>query len=122
MEKPVLGHGVGSWLEQYPTRAKGLETAPMTTPHNDYLLYTAELGLVGLLALVGVFIRLGITAWRTKGAQGMQLLVISAALMFGSAFNAILRDWKFGLPMMILLAIAMTDSKPKANAAIETSA
>jgi len=122
MEKPLLGHGVGSWLEQYPVRAKGLETALMTTPHNDYLLYTAELGAVGLLALLGVFGHLLVTAWRTKGSQGVQLMVIGTALMIGSAFNAILRDWKFGLPMMILLALVMTRSKYKSspeNAALE---
>ena len=112
-EKPLFGHGVGSWLEQYPVRAKGLETALMTTPHNDYLLYTAELGLIGLMALLGIFGRLLITAWRIKGSQGMQLLAVTAALMIGSAFNAILRDWKFGLPMMILLALVMTDGKSK---------
>lgn len=111
LEKPLLGHGVGSWLEQYPTRAQGLETAQMTTPHNDYLLYTSELGLVGLLALLGVFGRLLITSLRTGGARGMQLLVISVALIIGSAFNAILRDWKFGLPMMLLLAVAMTNDR-----------
>lgn len=112
LEKPLLGHGVGSWLEQYPARARGLETSEMSTPHSDYLLYAAELGAIGLTALLGIFACIFLIAWRTGGAQGMQLLIVGAALVFGCAFNAILRDWKFGLPMMILLAVALTGGKP----------
>lgn len=111
LERPLLGHGVGSWLQQYPVRAQGLETAQMSTPHSDYLLYTAELGAVGLLALLAVLGRLMLVAWRTGGVRGMQLLVLGSALIVGSAFNAILRDWKFGLPMMLLLAVAMTGDR-----------
>ena len=109
LEKPLLGHGVGSWLAQYPVRAKGLETAEMSTPHNDYLLYGAELGAAGVLALLGVFACVLRMAWRTGGARGMQLMVMGAAFIIGCAFNAILRDWKFGLPMVILLAVALTN-------------
>jgi len=111
LEKPWLGHGVGSWLDQYPLRAKGLETSQMSTPHNDYLLYAAELGVIGLLALLGVFGSVFRMAWKTGGGLGIQLLVIGSAFFIGCAFNAILRDWKFGLPMMILLALALTDAK-----------
>jgi O-antigen ligase len=111
LEKPLLGHGIGSWLAQYPVRAQGLETSEMSTPHNDYLLYGAELGAVGLLALLGVFFSVLRMAWRSGGTRGMQLLVIGAAFVIGCAFNAILRDWKFGLPMVILLAVALTGSK-----------
>jgi O-antigen ligase len=115
LEKPFLGHGIGSWLAQYPVRAQGLETSEMSTPHNDYLLYGAELGAVGLLALLGVFFSVLRIAWRTGGTRGMQVLVIGAAFVIGSAFNAILRDWKFGLPMVILLAVALTGSKREAS-------
>jgi hypothetical protein len=45
----------------------------------------------------------------------MQLLVIGAAFVIGCAFNAILRDWKFGLPMLILLAVALTGSRREAS-------
>jgi O-antigen ligase len=108
LEKPLLGHGVGSWRAQYPARAQGLETSGMSTPHNDYLLYGAELGAIGVLALVSVFFSVFRMAWRAGGTRGVQLLVIGTAFVIGCAFNAILRDWTFGLPMVILLAVVLT--------------
>ena len=38
------------------------------------------------------------------------LFLISVTFFVGSMFNALLRDWKFGMPMMILLAIAYRGS------------
>ncbi len=106
MEKPLLGHGVGSWLQQYPERAKGLETSTMSTPHSDYLLYTAELGLIGLILLLVVYISLLHRAWKIGFDKGIGLFLVTVTMMVGGLFNAILRDWKFGMPMMILLAVA----------------
>jgi hypothetical protein len=38
------------------------------------------------------------------------LFLISVTFFVGSMFNALLRDWRFGMPMMILLAIAYRGS------------
>jgi O-antigen ligase len=121
LERPLLGHGVGSWLIQYPTRARGLETAGMSTPHNDYLLYGAELGLVGLIALVAIFFVICRIAWQAGGAAGLPLMVIGVSLIVGCGLNAMLRDWKFALPMVILLRIALIDIKPTPRLSAETS-
>jgi len=50
-EKPLIGFGIGGWRQEYPIRAQGLETAFMSTPHNDYLLYGSELGVTGFILL-----------------------------------------------------------------------
>ena len=42
--------------------------------------------------------------------HGLGLFLIAVTLLVGSMFNALLRDWKFGMPMMILLAIAYRGS------------
>ena len=110
LEKPLLGHGVGSWLQQYPQRAieaKAIETYGMSTPHNDYLLYAAELGGVGLFALLGLYIVIAVTALKMGARQGMGLFLIATTMLVGSLFNAIVRDWRFGMPMMILLAVTL---------------
>ncbi len=42
--------------------------------------------------------------------HGLGLFLIAVTLLVGGMFNALLRDWKFGMPMMILLAIAFRGS------------
>jgi O-antigen ligase len=113
LEKPIIGHGIGSWLEQYPERALRAgadETHTMSTPHNDYLLYGAELGAVGVIGLLSFYLAIAIQGIRQIPQHGLGLFLISVTFFVGSMFNALLRDWKFGMPMMILLAIAYRGS------------
>ena len=110
-EKPLVGFGIGGWHQEYPVRAQGLETAFMSTPHNDYLLYGAELGAVGLILLAWIFGILVQQALRSRSTKGTALLVVVAALIISSMFNAMLRDWRFGVPLMLMLAIAYRDSR-----------
>ena len=109
-EKPILGFGIGGWRQHYPVRAAGMETAFMSTPHNDYLLYGSEMGIVGLILLGLIIVRLLKQAWCAPSKTGNSLLLVMAALIVGSMFNAILRDWRFGVPMMLLLAIAYRET------------
>lgn len=118
-EKPLFGHGIGSWIGEYHARATGLATGMMTTPHNDYLLYAAELGLIGLAALMWIWLRQIVVAWQLMCHQdvehGIKLLMLTLALMLGGMFNAILRDAVFGLAFMILLAIPLAGVERKSN-------
>lgn len=116
-EKPLLGHGIGSWQQQYPIRALGLETAQMSTPHNDYLLYAAELGAVGILMLLWIYGTLIRSAFRLPKGQFLVPLLVLVSIIVGGLFNAILRDWRFGVPMMILLAMAFGPATSQGNQA-----
>jgi O-antigen ligase len=82
----------------------------MSTPHNDYLLYGAELGLIGVVGLLCVYLAIAIQGLKQIPQHGLGLFLIAVTLLVGSMFNALLRDWKFGMPMMILLAIAYRGS------------
>jgi hypothetical protein len=113
LEKPVIGHGIGSWLEQYPERALRAgadETHGMSTPHNDYLLYGAELGIIGVIGLLSIYLAIAIQGIRQIPRYGLGLFLVSVTFFVGSMFNALLRDWRFGMSMMILLAIAYRGS------------
>jgi len=110
-EKPMIGFGIGGWRQEYPVRAQGLETALMSTPHNDYLLYGAELGVVGLILLAWIFWALVRESFRTTSNKSTALLIVMAALIVSSMFNAMLRDWRFGVPVMLLIAIAYRESR-----------
>lgn len=106
-EKPIAGHGIGTWELHYPERAKGLLSETMATPHNDYLLYAAEIGIVGLAALLWIWLTQLVVAVRIGGTNGMRLLTIGVAIMFGGLVNAILRDALFGIAFMVLLSIPL---------------
>ena len=112
-EKPIIGHGVGSWRAQYPDRATGLITAEMSAPHNDYLLYWAELGIPGLMALGWIWITLIRAGRSLHNLQGQILITLSVATIIGGLTNTILRDWRFGVPIMILMAAGLAGVQDK---------
>jgi O-antigen ligase len=106
-DKPWTGHGIATWPSQYLKYADGLPSAGTRTPHNDYLFYAAELGLIGLAALLWIWLTQLTIAWKVGGAHGMRLGMLGVAIMVGGMFNAVLRDAVFGMPFMILLAIPL---------------
>lgn len=65
-ETPLLGHGVGSWRMNYH-RLGGLQVDAPSNPHQQYLLWAAESGAVGL------FLFLGILVFQLKGAYALPL-------------------------------------------------
>ena len=107
VEKPITGHGIATWSPLYKNRAQGLPIEIMTTPHNDYLLYSVEIGLVGLAALLWIWLTQLIVAWKMGGDHGMWLGMLGVTLVVGGMFNSILRDAVFGLAFMVLLAIPL---------------
>jgi O-antigen ligase len=109
-EKPIVGHGVGAWRAQYPDRARGLITAEMSAPHNDYLLYWAELGIPGLLAIGWIWLSLIRSGRNLHNLQGQILITLTVATIIGGLTNTILRDWRFGVPIMILSASVLAAS------------
>lgn len=120
-EKPLTGHGIGTWLSEYQTREKDSQIAEHTTPHNDYLLYCAEIGLIGLVALFWIWITQLLVAWRIGGDHGMLLGMLSLAVITAGMFNAVLRDALFGMPFMILLAIPLAGVAKLSNQTTERS-
>ena len=114
-EKPWAGHGIGNWMPLYQAKAKDMMSGTMTTPHNDYLLYCTELGLLGLLALLWIWCKQLLIARQMLGGayqeQAMLLAMLSITMMVGGMFNAILRDGVFGMAFMILLAIPLAGVK-----------
>ena len=53
-EAPLLGHGLGSFAREYPRIAakngSGWQATPSEDPHNQYLYFLAETGVLGLAA------------------------------------------------------------------------
>lgn len=54
---PILGVGLGGYVYN-------LHGFPEIYPHDVYMTFWVELGVLGLLAFLYVFVRLGVSAWR----------------------------------------------------------
>jgi O-antigen ligase len=63
-EKPLLGHGVGSWRMNYD-RLGGMQTDAQSNPHQQYLLWAVESGAVGVALFLGMLFS------QAKGAHGL---------------------------------------------------
>ena len=52
-EKPLIGHGVGSWRMNYH-RLGGMQADAPSNPHQQYLLWLVEAGVVGFILFLGL--------------------------------------------------------------------
>lgn len=77
-EHPVTGVGTGSFAEAYRREVIGADQPVTQNPHSQYLLTTAEQGVLGLALLFGLFYAL----WRDgrRRAQSTDRLVLHALI------------------------------------------
>ncbi len=93
-QKPFWGWGSGAFRQAYAQHAfeSSVKEVTRTNPHNQYLLTWLELGIPGLLVMLGLFV----TLWRQFAAMhtidgylGMGLLV---SIILGCTMNSWLLD------------------------------
>jgi O-antigen ligase len=54
-DRPVLGHGTGSFARAFAAKAQDPTAKPVRNPHSEYLHWMVQLGLIGLAALLYLF-------------------------------------------------------------------
>ena len=93
-QHPILGGGTGSIVNEYAKLAKTNNlTMSVTNPHNQFLLTTQELGGIGLIALVLMWI----VTWKNSYhlismESGIFLRGLILTIVIGSLFNSLLLD------------------------------
>lgn len=105
-DAPWLGHGVGSWNKTYLEHGGAYPT--VSNPHQQFLLWAVEAGLVGLLALLAIFWALWRDARDLPRPASHALWVVTGvslgiSMMNCPFFGAGLGEY-FGLLMGVLLA------------------
>ena len=98
MDKPILGHGAGSWNQQY--RSLGSDKAnPLTLsisdPHQLFLLWVVEGGLVGVALLSSLFFYILLCSRALALPEARMLQTIVATLFISGLFNSMI----FGIGM-----------------------
>jgi len=97
-DRPLLGHGTGSFASAYAEKLKGQQAMLTRNPHNEYLHWLVQLGAPGLAALLYLFL----THWRMapRLATPLERHLARGALLamaVGCFFNTWLMDHTEGL-------------------------
>lgn len=104
--RPLIGAGTGGFETAYAEEVRGTATPPSNNPHNQYLLITGQLGVIGLAAFVGLLV----VAWRgaarlpTAPEQDMARGLV-LAMAAGCLFNSLLLDHTEGMLFCWMLAV-----------------
>ena len=111
-EKPFLGHGVGSWALTVK-RIEGKKGASVfgegnsSNPHQEYLLWGVELGIVGLLLFLLLLFSIAKDALQYSTPIQRSILSVAAVLAVACLFNSVLYDDLIGDYFCITLGLLM---------------
>ena len=114
-DAPVVGHGTGSIGEQFRHAAvgqTGMAALASTNPHNQVFAIAIQLGLVGALLLLAMWIA-HLRFFRGAGmAAGIGLLIVAQNII-SSLFNSSLFDfthgWAYVLGVGVLCGMVLHD-------------
>lgn len=109
-ESPVIGKGVGSWRNEYQ-RLGGLQPNPPSNPHNQFLLWWVELGGIGLLFLINIFVSIYRDALQLDEQQSRALICITSLAVVMSLFNCPFYGVGMGEFFMVLFGAILATGK-----------
>ncbi len=108
---PIFGGGTGSLENEYkafvPQKKDSFDRLP--NPHNQFLLTTQELGIIGLLLLLTMWIlhwKASYTINNLKHARALRALVLTITV--GSLFNSLLLDASEGKFYCLLAGVLLS--------------
>ena len=109
-ERPLLGFGTGTWQQQYYRLESGkpsAATVSVRNPHQEYLFWGVQLGLVGMGLLIGWFASLAWQSLKYGKKYGHPLAAMLAVCVTACLFNSALYDGLVGDYFCAMLAILM---------------
>lgn len=92
-DHPWFGVGVGGFEVAYSAKIKGTQMAPSNNPHNQYLLTSAQFGLLGMVALISLFATL---LWQARYLAPPYRQIaygVLFAFLIGNTFNSFMLDF-----------------------------
>jgi O-antigen ligase len=109
---PLVGTGLGTFPSVYPAYAKTSTYALLGHAHNDYFEYTSELGVVGILLLLGgiafIFFKSFLTWYKRKNAEIKGLALGGLVSVFIIAIHSF-TDFNLHIPAnMVLFTVILS--------------
>lgn len=111
-EHPVLGVGTGGFVSAYREKIRGTSLPESNNPHSQYLLTAAQLGAVGLAALIAMFAVMWWQAGRMDPAARMAARALVLTIAVGSLFNSFLIDHAEGLLFAWMAGVLFATPRP----------
>jgi O-antigen ligase len=115
-ENLLLGVGTGGFKGAYADLVKDTKMDPSHNPHNEYLMVTVQIGIIGLAFMLWLFA----VQWRTAAllpdkfdrfaARGLVILIVSASLV-----TSTLIDHTEGLFYVWMSALLLAGWKPSGD-------
>ena len=119
-DHPIAGVGVGQWQEHYPLYydASALDvifgdTIRLTKAHNEYLEMFANVGLIGFLPLVWIFIIVFKSTWnklKSNDDRGMVLAISMGMVGFTVVAFFSFPIWAYVSAFIMFIFIALVDN------------
>ena len=95
-EKPLVGHGTGSFPVAHARLTDGKQVTPTDNPHNEYLLLTVQFGFVGISLFFGMIVLQLLNATQLAREKKWLVQGVVLALLSGSLINSLLFDSQQG--------------------------
>jgi O-antigen ligase len=112
-EHPVLGVGTGGFIAAYREKIRGTNLPEANNPHNQYLLTAAQLGAVGLLALLGMFVVMWWQAGRLDPPAKIAARGLVLTMAVGCLLNSFLIDHAEGLLFAWMAGVLFATPRPR---------
>ena len=116
-ERPLTGHGAGSWAHEFKRVNSGRDTSFSGTggnPHQEYLLWGIHLGVPGILLLLTFFTSVVVDGRQLPVAERHALwsvvaVLASVCLINSTLYDALIGDY-FCMLIGVLLAMGLKRS------------
>jgi len=109
-QRPVFGHGTGSFRTVQEDLIRNSETQSTDNPHNEYLLLAVQTGLVGLFLFITLLLAQFIISFELQPLRRYLLQGVVVAMSVGCLMNSFLFDSHPGHFYAIMTAILATPS------------
>jgi O-antigen ligase len=107
-KSPVFGSGIAGFDEEYKLLVAGTDRGPSSNPHNQYLLFLNQIGMVGLVAFLWLNWVIWKESYRLTPLWGLWVRAIVLGYGAANLVNALLIDSAEGSFFSASLAIAFS--------------
>jgi O-antigen ligase len=110
-EKPLAGHGTGSFPLVHNRLTEGKQVTPTDNPHNEYLLLTVQFGIVGISLFFFMISLQLLNAMQLHREKRWLVQGVVLALLSGSLINSLLFDSQQG-HFYLFMSAALLSAPP----------